>query len=655
MNTKAPENNPVVAIATAPAWHTPQLSSKASFCLLVLAVAYGFGLLCSVGIISGWENCYSASRYHTVQSEALLRGDLALSHNPSDLQGDLIWSEGGLQQLWGLGIPVLQLPFQLYAKVAGFSIFPENVATALLFSIVAFIVLKSFLGKAISHGAAFGETLANAGCVAILLLFPAFIGLLKARFRIYEETVAYTYLYAVLEVVLLRDFLAFPSKPRWCVMMLVSGFGPWIRPTLLFYGVATWTVGSFAFFEYRKGPVFQSFVCSLVALKRLQPAPPSVSAGLSLSRPRLWATGTCLFATMLVALSFCNWIRFGSFFEFGYHLALHDASANGPSYMERFGSPFDRAGFLPATQELFGWLFLAHPAADPTQYFAANLFWGQTGIIRGRECYFRTYDWTCFLLIGLGVTLMGTLVWHLSQRRLLHWQKMPLQLGVWSLISLGGLFCIYLHNFFISSRYALDFGPCFAVLTAILWYCMVVNLHGFWRKAVCFLLLVSWLSLEIGSAKSTIEKSSSPNWREAHVSPSISTHDLRQVGCERVAVGRSELPFDGAGWDPRTGFVLPSVNLFVENARFLEVEILVKPDMDNRFDLKAVRAKIGLEELCQESVQANSNAFTIRFKAPKRAAYREGIQPVWIAFMPDTHLADLSTPFILQRVRWRDN
>src|ERR1017187_4091059 len=227
---------------------------KVHLCLLTQALIYGFGLLFLVGIMPEWGRWYSVSPYYSAQAESLLHGDLALSHNPLDLYGDLAWSEGGVQQPWGLGIPILRLPFHMCAKLFGYAIFPEHIATALLFSIVAFLVLKSLLGTAILRGATPVQTLGELGSIAVLLLFPPFIRLLRTRFFVYEEALAYTYLYGILEAVLLFQFLREPTRSRWIIAALVAGFGPWIRPTLIFYSVATWIVGTFAFFQHWKQP-----------------------------------------------------------------------------------------------------------------------------------------------------------------------------------------------------------------------------------------------------------------------------------------------------------------------------------------------------------------------------------------------------------------
>src|ERR1017187_995984 len=644
--------------------------SKVRLCLLTQSLIYGFGLLFLVGIMPEWGRWYSVSPYYSAQAESLLHGDLALSHNPLDLYGDLAWSEGGVQQPWGLGIPILRLPFHMCAKLFGYAIFPEHIATALLFSIVAFLVLKSLRGTAILRGATPGQTLGELGSIAVLLLFPPFIRLLRTRFFVYEEALAYTYLYGILEAVLLFQFLREPTRSRWIIAALVAGFGPWIRPTLIFYSVATWIVGTFAFFQHWKQPgeamSFSSSQSSrelLATTKSEKPLEVLKSTELSNVRPRLharlkvglWAIGTGLFFAEIFLLLLFNWRRFGSFGEFGGHLNIQDLAGNGPSYAARFGAPFEMADFSSAVKELFGWLFFSQPTAVPNLYFAPNLFWGQANIVRAREFYFRAFDWTYLLLLIFATILIIVFLWRLAHRRLSPQHKVPLQLGIWCFISIAGLSWLYLRLFGVTSRYALDFGPCFAVLVAIGWNSVVMCLGKFWRKG-SFVLLGAWVAFEIGTARCTSNAFQSYTLKDlpSRFQMVHSNLDLPRLGSETVAPRSSGIPFDGTGWTRSTGFVRPSVNIFVEDAQFLELELIGRPGMTCEPDPTWLRAKVSLEELDLESVKWNSNVCVIRFKAPRRAAYREGIQTVWIAFVPNTHLADETAPWILRRVRWRD-
>ena len=54
-----------------------------------------------------WEHWYSASLEYRFQTDALFKGNLAVSDRIDDLKFDHTWSEQGVHQVWGLGIPIL--------------------------------------------------------------------------------------------------------------------------------------------------------------------------------------------------------------------------------------------------------------------------------------------------------------------------------------------------------------------------------------------------------------------------------------------------------------------------------------------------------------------------------------------------------------------
>jgi hypothetical protein len=113
--------------------------SRGTFRLLLVyqAVIYAVALLFFCGIVPSFGKWYSASPYYREQVGGLLHGDLALSHNPADLRMDLCWSEKGVQQVWGLGIPLWELPFDAVARAFGYSTFPERLALGCFLALAA--------------------------------------------------------------------------------------------------------------------------------------------------------------------------------------------------------------------------------------------------------------------------------------------------------------------------------------------------------------------------------------------------------------------------------------------------------------------------------------------------------------------------------------
>jgi hypothetical protein len=219
------------------------------------------------------------------------------------------------------------------------------------------------------------------------------------------------------------------------------------------------------------------------------------------------------------------------------------------------------------------------------------------------------------------------------------------------------MFWFYLRTPAFTTRYLLDFAPGFAVLMAIAWFAAVSRLRDRWR-IVCILALGAWMGCEIVVAQKFGQSPFSLSWPQVVAirgwadarSPAQPIH----IGNETTSSVRSGIPYDSTGWIRSTGRVLPYVNVFVEDARFLELELARAPETAADPDPLWVKAKIGLEFLERESVARTGDMWRIRFKGPTRASYRTGIQSAFIMFVPDTNMADKRTPWILRRVRWRD-
>ena len=101
-------------------------SAIASFWLWYGAFAFAAVLLYATGLVPQWGLWYGPSPYYREQTEALLRGSLALHSTATAMTSDLAWHNGGVQQVWGLGVPVWRLPFELLAKLAGQRAFPDR-------------------------------------------------------------------------------------------------------------------------------------------------------------------------------------------------------------------------------------------------------------------------------------------------------------------------------------------------------------------------------------------------------------------------------------------------------------------------------------------------------------------------------------------------
>ena len=105
------------------------------------AVVYGVGIVITAGLVPQWGHWYSQNTHHRTQVDSLLSGSLALSHEPWSLTYDICWSQGGVHQVWGLGIPLWRVPLEALARVFGAGGFPDRLALALALALAAWVVL----------------------------------------------------------------------------------------------------------------------------------------------------------------------------------------------------------------------------------------------------------------------------------------------------------------------------------------------------------------------------------------------------------------------------------------------------------------------------------------------------------------------------------
>jgi hypothetical protein len=216
------------------------------------AIAYALVLLISCKIIPSWGQwySYSLSPFSTAfraQTDAFLRGELALSHNPSDLALDLCWSEGGVHQVWGLGVPLWRLPFEALARLFGRRAFPDRLELGLFMALVAYVVWSTWVMPVFGRHSAQTEAMGLAevtrnhnsiswtqlvvpsGAVMLSLLFAPFINLLKSPMWQYEEALVYVYLFGIM---LICGIIVLSRNPQWArfmVLCALAGLGCLVR------------------------------------------------------------------------------------------------------------------------------------------------------------------------------------------------------------------------------------------------------------------------------------------------------------------------------------------------------------------------------------------------------------------------------------------
>lgn len=89
---------------------------------------------------------------------------------------------------------------------------------------------------------------------------------------------------------------------------------------------------------------------------------------------------------------------------------------HGSLHATKFDAPFEEEPWASAAAELLGALFLATDNFNGNRWYEQNIFAGQSGTVRWREFYFRTYDWTYMPLLspgwGVGFVALGKVVWR---------------------------------------------------------------------------------------------------------------------------------------------------------------------------------------------------------------------------------------------------
>ena len=625
------------------------------------AVIYGLGMVILSGLIPAWGQWYSQSIHYRRQGEALLHGSLAMSTNPADLALDLAWAESGVHQVWGLGVPLWRLPFEAAARVVGEDGFPDMLALAVALALAAWLVLRAVWsvcaepepttppGASKPAASPWKGVCLAAGGAMLLLLFPPFLNLLRSRFDIYEEAVAYEYVYGLVLIAALLRLAHAPAPGRLWTMCALAGLGGLVRPTLLFHGAAAVAAGVWTVWMARKRSSGKGTGNSERGelLKTL-----AVGAGLFV------LGGLVLFAT--------NRARFGSGFEFGHKLNVQ--TLYGSLYATRFDDPFKEEPVFSSALELFGLLFLPADLERGGTFYEKKLFWGQSPTVRWREVYLTAYDWSYLVLLACGWAAAGREVWRgwrgqgcpgvandASGARL----RVVSVLGLYSAGASAVLVVFFLRNAVISSRYLLDLMPAFAAAMLAGWLALGTGgsrRRGALLSALAGLALCGWIAWQIPRGHSAYGPPRPRTWPQvaeqiqrrsaAVVLPRDGVYDVVH------APDKTGIPYNGAGWGDS---LKPCVILFVDDPAFLELELAPTNESDKAAadGPQALRVKVGLEILEREFIRRTERGWMARFAGPRRSQYQHGLHPVFLATVPNAQLSDDSTPWRLLRARWK--
>lgn len=486
-------------------------------------------------MIPGWGLWYSPSLSYRFQTEALLHGSLAVRNTPYAHLHDWAWGNG-MQQAWGLGVPILRLPFEILAKTFGLPGFPDRVTFLVYFSLTTWLVW-SFLKEASDE--------VRLTYLILLCFSPIFLTLCSGRFAVYEECIAYGHLWTVLLLALAYRYHANPSPFSFRILSITAGLGCLIRPTLL-------------------GPGFIALALCLVFF-------------FSASGMRI---GLFLFSIGPSLLLLTNFLRFGSPLEFGQGLQL---TIDSHDFCIRFGYPYATEPISSAAIELFASLFLFDGVHDSTIYPHLS-----------RTFRYREFSFASFGIDTLAVLILSWLMLFIAWRQ----NKLnPLtRFGfAWSFITFFTLFFFFMYHPGLYSRYLGDFTPAISLGIAVGLH-QLLNLQNS-RRASLFIVmaLFGWilcqamLKIETPLGNSDRIDRIPTAWDEAS-GPSLPA----RYQCQDPNLPY-RIPHNGSGWATRGSCqVSAETTLFFKDLRCVEIQF----EETQKNGLKTpVQAKLQLENL----------------------------------------------------------
>lgn len=602
---------------------------------IILIITISSLMLYFTGLIPAIGEWYSYDQSFRLQTEAFMRGELALQPLPYGHRSDWVWGNG-IQQVWGLGVPIIKLPFEIIAKLFGLFGFPDRFIFLFFYMFVMAVFLKS-LNTAQNLNPRSQERLGLMGSIYIIpilvfgFLNPAFITMTRSSFQPYEEVIAYGYLWALMLFALLQIFIITRKGYLYLLICLLSGFSPCIRPTLLAYGGITFLI---AFFLAKDSTKFR------------------------------WL-GPPVFIIGIIFLLVTNHLRFGSPLEFGHRLTLLEIPFTG--YLLKFDNSLDGLSFVNAALELFSALFFVD--LHKLYMLDEGLLW-QSDVLRVRELNFKPYDSIVLALLLLS-WLMVAMLWIRNRKG----NFLP-DAGKWKLIKCGGLwsFCSFIMMFYfysrfpvLTSRYLVDFGPAIVVGIIMLYLC-AINLA---RKKLpyrvslplnitLYIAFSGWVLSSVLSAKIVPIYQDLSKMERTNVAPveiaKKKVAQMRQTEGPSLPAGYHcgdiettyGIPYNNIGWKAATDCgVFWVTTHFLENPTCLAVHVEPVELIDERLNSYSdaeIKVKVGLTPLHRESEMLTGRGKIITY-CPKEGkmnvADKEGLKLIsigWIDFSkhPDT-------------------
>ncbi len=392
------------------------------------------------GLIPAIGTWYSYDPALRLQSEAFLRGELAVQPVPYGHLHDWAWGNG-MHQVWGLGVPLLQLPFQVAGKLVNGFGFPDRLIFLIFYVFVATLFWRSLETgtKASATSEQLNWRLLTLPIILYAFLNHALINMMQGKYEPYEEVISYGFLWSLMLFALLTIFLAKRGHYLYLLICLLAGFAMNIRPTLGAYGGMSFVL---AFFLAWKNQV------------------------------RFRLTGLALFGVGIAFFFLMNDLRFGSMFEAGHNLGL----SNHPfsNYIVKFDNPMTWIPFTSAAMELISGLFFL----DLAKYYEVNTLLWEVAVPRVREINFKPFYLIEFILVLLSWSLIVVLWLRYRQKNTPAPDQTEKTVAVglaWSFFSFALLFFFYARWPGLVSRYLVDFAPALIIGIASLYRYLITR------------------------------------------------------------------------------------------------------------------------------------------------------------------------------------
>ncbi len=519
-----------------------------------------------------------------MQTESLLRGNLSLTNDPTALFNDWAWNGAWAHQVWGLGVPLLRLPFEAAARVFGADAFPDRIVLLLIIAAAAAAVFRIswILAPSDSNYRIMLAFLLSSS----ILLDPLIFGIVQTRMKVYEEAaLCLASLNYVLWALILR---AVEKSPRRLSPLIgaMAGFLVWIRPTGLFYGL--------------------SGIALLYLVRR------KTEERIKLGT--FWAG----YLPVVSGCLYLNYLRFGSPLEFGHSINL---TLPDNALALRFGTAFSAVPLSQAIGELSQALFTCNPFVTKG-FFHHNPCGTELPSFRFREYYFTSYSVIEQSTVIAGLILACALVLSRSLRpRTGAPGGFSLLWGISTLLLLGGF---YLYSRSLASRYFLDLTPAIGMITAGVFAIGLQSSRPPWIRRAVLLLMCLLIGCRINeieairvadgygpSALADHDSAMAPKYgprRELVVPPELP----RKITCPGAPLNTGSA--EPSGWAYRDSCALSALTSFLLPASpCLELSLLIEPGARPLFSSSEIRVKRGREKLLRFSSRSSGHKMILNY------------------------------------------